>query len=200
MAPREAILGLDDLERKLSVTLALIALGFGIFFVVQWATNATIVKTAKPLAHHACPTGYHYLASSALCQQISHNRGAWLLQCIVVVVLGLAILYTAWRKKRAGVATFALLLGLFLGVAGLGVVFFFFGAWLMLRAYRLQKYGDATWKGSNRVAREMAQARRSGGAPRPATVDASSTAAPPRAAAPPAPSKRYTPKKQPRRR
>ncbi len=203
MASREAVLGLDTLERKLSVTLALIALGFGIFFFVQWATNAKIVKSAKPLAHNACTSGYHYVVSSGLCQQSSYDRGAWLLQFIVVVVLGLAILYTAWRKKRAGVATFALLLGLFLGVAGLGVVFFFFGAWLMLRAYRLQKYGDATWKGSNRVAREMAEARRSGRAPRPTAAPASSTAvapAPPRAATPPPPSKRYTPKKQSRRR
>ncbi|MHB1969681.1 MAG: hypothetical protein ACYCPK_05540 [Acidimicrobiales bacterium] len=202
MASREAVLGLDTLERKLSVTLALIALGFGIFFFVQWVTNAKIVKTAAPLVHHACAHGYHFVASSGLCQQSSYNRGAWLLQFIVVVVLGLAILYTAWRKKRAGVATFALLLGLFLGVAGLGVVFFFFGAWLMLRAYRLQKYGDATWKGSNRVAREMAEARRSGRAARGGTTTATSTevVAPPRTAAPPPPSKRYTPKKQSRRR
>jgi hypothetical protein len=204
MASREAILGLDTLERKLSVTLALIAVGFGIFFSAQWLRNAPIVKTAKPLAHAACTAGYHYVASSSLCSQTTHDKGEWLLQFLVVMIVGLAILYTAWRKKRAGVSTFSLLLGLYLGIFGLGIVFFFFGAWLMLRAYRLQKYGDATWKGSNRVAKEMAEARRAGRDYRPAAAADGATAdpapAPPRTSTPPVASKRYTPKKQSRRR
>lgn len=205
MASREAVLGLDTLERKLSVTLGLIAAGFGIFFLVQWLRNATIVKTAKPLAKNACASGYHFVASSSLCQQTYHDKGEWLLQFIVVLVIGLAILYTAWRAKRAGVATFSLLLGLYLGIFGLGVVFFFFGAWLMLRAYRLQRYGDATWRGSNKVAREMAEARRAGREYRPVAGAVPATAseavaAPPRSATPPPPSKRYTPKKTQRRR
>jgi hypothetical protein len=203
MATREAVLGLDDFEYKLSMTLGGIAIVLGLFFFAQWVRNATIVKTAKPLAHSACVSGYHYIASSSLCQQTLHDKGEWLLQFSVVLVVGLALFYTAWRRKRAGVATFSLLIGLYLGIFGLGVVFFFYGAWLMLRAYRLQRYGDATWKGSNRIAKEMAAARRAGTDYRPALADGDTTVAPvsaPRTATPPPPSKRYTPKKQSRRR
>jgi hypothetical protein len=115
-------------------------------------------------------------------------------------------LFFALRRKRAGVATFAVFLGLGLGL-GSGLVFFFVGAWLIMRAYRLQKYGTPTMMGSNRVAREMAQARKEGREPDIETYTgstgtstsstsrtSSSKKTPPKSATPEA-SKRYTPKK-----
>jgi hypothetical protein len=82
-------------------------------------------------------------------------------------------------------------------------VFVFMGAWLIVRAFRLQRYGDATWTGSNKIAREVAQAKREGrdATPKPKPSSSSPTAAlPPGPAAPPTASKRYTPKQKPRKR
>jgi len=73
------------------------------------------------------------------------------------------------------------------------------GAWLIVRAYRLQKYGDASFFGSNRVAKEEGQAKRANRAAKGAETS-ESTASPSKSAAPPTASKRYTPKKPPRRR
>jgi hypothetical protein len=104
----------------------------------------------------------------------------------------------------------AVFLGLGLGL-GSGLVFFFLGAWLIIRAYRLQKYGTPSMLTSNRVAREMATARKEGREPdieaitgNPTTLTKgvtkpSSTSAPAKLPTPEA-SKRYTPKKPPRKR
>ena len=78
-----------------------------------------------------------------------------------------------------------------------GILFMFLGGWLAIRAFRLQKYGDPTFSGSNIKARERAQERRRNRGVRtksPTTGSASGTAR-----ATPAPSKRYTPKKTNRR-
>jgi hypothetical protein len=94
------------------------------------------------------------------------------------------------------VACFSVFLGIGLGIAG--VVFVFMGAWLIVRAFRLQRYGEASWSGSNRAAKELAQARREG---REQTPKSTSTPAnSPGPTAPPSASKRYTPKQKPRKR
>jgi hypothetical protein len=89
-------------------------------------------------------------------------------------------------------------LGLGLGVST-GLVFFLLGAWLIVRAYRLQKYGDASFFGSNRVAKETGQAKRAERATRSAAKGEAAPAIT-KSAAPPTASKRYTPKKPQRRR
>ena len=69
-----------------------------------------------------------------------------------------------FAASAPGSACFAIFLGLGLGL-GAGAVFFFLGAWLIIRAYRLQKYGVAGMVASNQVAREMSLARREGREP-----------------------------------
>jgi len=107
-------------------------------------------------------------------------------------------LYFTLRRKRAGVACFAVFLGLGLGLSA-GVVFLFLGVWLILRAYRLQKYGVAGMLASNRIAREGVTGRRESPTPN-ATIARASTNPTSKAATPPPASKRYTPKKPPRKR
>ena len=199
MAPREAVLGLDSFERKISLVGAGTAVIFALATVTEWIKNAATIATAAPSTTNTCPTGYHFVKVKSLCEKVTHtSRGQWEVRFLFITIVALCILYFALRRKRAGVAYFSIFLGLGLGVAT-GLVFFFLGAWLIVRAYRLQKYGDASFFGSNRVAKETGQARRAHRATRAASKTESSPTTTKTAAAPTA-SKRYTPKKPPRRR
>ena len=206
MAPREVVLGLDPLERGISLFGASIALVLAVVTAIEWARNLPVITTTKHTVGKACPAAYPKLVT-ALCEHIvKTTRTEWEVKFLFTLIVALCILFFAIRRKRAGVACFAIFLGLGLGL-GSGLVFFFMGAWLIVRAYRLQKYGVATMLGSNRVAKEMATSRKEGRAPNlePITGSSSTTikntskSATQKPATPEA-SKRYTPKKPPRRR
>jgi hypothetical protein len=206
LAPREVVLGLDSLERGLSLFGASIALVLAIVTAIEWARNLPVITTTKHTAGKACPAAYPKLVNT-LCEHIvKTTRTEWEVKFLFILIVALCILFFAIRRKRAGVACFAIFLGLGLGL-GSGLVFFFLGAWLIIRAYRLQKYGVATMLGSNRVAREMATARKEGRAPNlePITGSSATPSKNPSKSVTSKPvtpeaSKRYTPKKPPRRR
>jgi hypothetical protein len=206
LAPREVVLGLDPLERGISIFGASIAFVLAIVTAVEWKRNLPTITTTKYKAGKACPSAFPTHVNT-LCEHIvKTTRTEWEVKFFFIVIVAACIMFFALRRKRAGVATFAVFLGLGLGL-GSGLVFFFMGAWLIMRAYRLQKYGIATMMGSNRVAREMAQARKEGRDPDieqyTGTTTTSSTSAPrtrgskktPAKTTTPEASKRYTPKK-----
>jgi hypothetical protein len=191
------VLGLDHFERTVSLVGAGAALLFALATAIEWIRNVATIVKENPSATNTCLSGYHLVAS--LCQKVTHTtRSQWEVRFLFITIVALCILYFALRRKRAGVACFSIFLGLGLGVST-GLVFFLLGAWLIVRAYRLQKYGDASFFGSNRVAKEEGQAKR---ANRPAkgAPTSESTASSSKASAAPMASKRYTPKKPPRRR
>jgi hypothetical protein len=191
------VLGLDSFERKISLVGAGTALIFALATVVEWARNAPTVTTQAPSKTNTCAKGYHLVKT--LCQEVTHtSRSEWEVRFLFITVVALCILFFALRRKRAGVACFSIFLGLGLGVST-GLVFFLLGAWLIVRAYRLQKYGDASFFGSNRVAKETGQAKRANRASR-ASAKGEPAPAASKPIAPPSASKRYTPKKPPRRR
>jgi len=193
------VLGLDSFERKISLVGAGTALIFALATVVEWVRNAATIVTLTPSKTNTCTNGYHFVKVTSLCEKVTHtSRSEWEVRFLFITVVALCILYFALRRKRAGVACFSIFLGLGLGVST-GLVFFFLGAWLIVRAYRLQKYGDASFFGSNRVAKETGQAKRADRVSR-STAKTEAARATPKPAAPPAASKRYTPKKPPRRR
>jgi hypothetical protein len=191
------VLGLDKLEHGVSL------FGVGVAFIlafvtaIGWAKKSPIVTTTKHVKGKVCPTAYptHVLT---LCEHINRETASyWEVRFFFVLVVALCLLYFTLRRKRAGVACFAVFLGLGLGL-GSGVVFLFLGVWLILRAYRLQKYGVASMLASNRVARDVVTAKREARTTPDATiarksVDGTKVVAP-------AASKRYTPKKPPRKR
>ena len=109
----------------------------------------------------------------------------------------------ALLRKRVGVAFVGLFLGLAIGTIGLP--FLMLGGWLVIRALRLQKYGDATFAGSSLRAREMAKAKKEGRSLAPSTAKSAKSAkgaktTAPSGPKPPSASKRYTPKQRTRRR
>jgi len=89
------------------------------------------------------------------------SRSGHELVVALLVVFAVALLVFARKSKRAGVIFCNMFLLLILGIAN-GAVFLFSGGYLMIRALRLQRYGDATFAGSSKIARERAKARKEG--------------------------------------
>lgn len=202
-APREIVLGLDRLERRISLAGAGLGLALALVTLAQWIGNVANVTTHAPTKAGTCPRGYHYHATNKLCELITHSSsGQWEIRFAFIFVVALFLLFFALRRKRAGVVCFSVFLGLGLGV-GTGLAFVFLGLWLLFRAYRLQKYGDASFATSTRVAKERGREKRSGrSTTRASSRESPSSSHRTRAGAPELPeaSKRYTPKKTPRRR
>lgn len=184
-------MSLDRFERGAAVFAGVVAVILAAVIFPHLLKDTTLTDTAKATAHHHCVAPYVYSHLRGLCvhSRLTHPSD-WVPQFVEILVAAAVILFFAWRKRRSGVAVATFLLGLSLGTAGF--IFLFLGAWLMIRAYRLQKYGDATMLGSARKAREMADARRAGKEYTP-TPSGDAVASPPKKA--PAPSARYTPKK-----
>ena len=193
---RQLVLGLDDLERKFSFGGAAIALVLALLFIPHLIKNTTIHVTTKALKDHTCPTGYSMVKSVCTKAEITHPS-YWVLQFLVFLVVGLAIAAFGYYRKRAGVIVGSLLLAFATGSAGL--FYMALGAWLAVRAFRLGKYGDATFRGANIRARERAQERRAARGTKPRSTKSTTATAAAGGSRTPAPSKRYTPKKSNRR-
>jgi hypothetical protein len=109
---------------------------------------------------------------------------------LVICAIGFAAL---WKRKRTLVAFTLFLVGfaftIFIGLAGFA--FILLGGWLMLRAWRLSKYGTTDSKVIRRVAATQPRGRQRKEAAGSTSKTASSS---PTARKPPTASKRYTPK------
>lgn len=194
-------MGLDNVERGVSLFAGGIAMILAAVLVPHLLKNTWVTDTAKKLAAKPyCVKPYRLVASLCEHHHLSHPS-AWWPQFLEIVIFGLAIIIFALVRKRAGVVCAGLILWLALSTVGLP--FLFVGGWLLVRAFRLQKWGDATFSGSNREARERSKANREGRV-RPSrgskASKASAVPVTPGPVAPPAPSKRYTPKQKPRKR
>ena len=200
MVPREIVFGMDDVERKVSLFAVGIAMVVSIIYAIAWIRKSPVITKQAFVKGKACPSAFKTHVG-AYCEHILRQTDSfWATHFLLVFVVGLIILYFALRRKRAGVACFACFLGV--GLQLVGIVFLFLGVWLIVRAFRLQRYGEASWSGSNKAAREMAQAKKEGRAPKPNARSKSTVEPPPPPGpvAPPSASKRYTPKQKPRKR
>ncbi len=197
MVPRSVVLGLDPFERSISFIAGAIALVLALLISPHLFKNTLVTDKLKPTHLNSCTNGYHLVAGVCTRTRLTHPSD-WVPQFLEILLVGLAIVGFAWWRKRAGVAAAALFLGLALGTVGLP--FLFLGGWMIIRALRLQKYGDATFRGSSERAREQAKARRAGRGARGPAAKSSTSADGVRPSTPPAPSKRYTPKQTPRKR
>jgi hypothetical protein len=184
-------MGLDKVERGISLLAGGLALVLALRITPDLFKNTRITATATPSKTNTCTNGYHLVHS--LCEKLlTVHPSYYLPQFLLILVVGLGIAAFAYFRRRVGVIVGELLLGLALGRVGL--IYLIFGAWLIIRAFRLQRYGDATFAGSGKKAREMSKARREGRSTA-AKDKTDKTAAP--LPKPPAESKRYTPKKPP---
>ena len=198
MVSREVVFGMDDVERKVSLFGVGIAMVVSLIYAIAWIRKSPVITKQAYVKGKACPAAFSKHVGS-YCEHILRQTDSfWATHFLLVFIVGLIILFFALRRKRAGVACFACFLGVGLQVVGL--VFLFLGVWLIVRAFRLQRYGEASWSGLNKAAREMAQARREGREPKVKSKAVAAPAPTPGPVAPPKASKRYTPKQKPRKR
>jgi hypothetical protein len=204
VAPREVVLGLDRVERIVSLFSGYIAVVLAAFSLIGWLNNAAIDSTTKYVKGKACPALYRHV--NTLCIHSYHDKSGWEIQFYVVAALALATLYFGFMRKRAGVIVTTFLLVFKLGL-GIGFVFLFTACWLLIRAWRLNKYGDPTLRGSAQIAKDMSTAKKHGETYTPVYNDKASEAVRPKPAkrqpkaivaekAAPRESSRYTPKKR----
>jgi hypothetical protein len=181
--PREerkaAMSGLDATEQKLSLGALVLASIGGIAIPAYILASNKVTKAGKN--------------SIAVAPDAALLGGAILLFCLIGFL-------ALWKRKRTLVTFDLLLIGfgftIFIGLVGF--VFIFLGGWLMLRAWRINRYGTTS---SKVIAREAAARPR--GRDRKQATNGTTTkgkAAPQSAGRkPPTASKRYTPKSPPRR-
>lgn len=192
-ASREQVMGVDKLERGLSFFAALIALISAAFIFPNYISGKTtyLIQQVKPNAQEICAKGYTLLHSGKIneCQKhVAQTHSYWTFLFFASAVMGLLILFAAWRRSRPLLIVLSLLLGAASGTAGF--LFLGLGAWLLIRAFRLNRYGTSSMKEANKIARERVRTR----TPRAKRGVEAESAKPT-----PEPSKRYTPKKRPRR-
>jgi len=178
---RAAMSGLDATEVKWSkAALTLVAL-IGSFIVIYLAADHPTHKVTQKIH------GVDHI-------RIVPISDSYLLLGAVVVAFCLMGLEGVRRRKRTLVA-FALLIdgfALTLAFAPLGLAVILCGGWLMLRAYRIQKFGTPNAKQAARAAATRPPRRER---KQTAKVSASNVTG----HKPPTANKRYTPKAAPRR-
>lgn len=182
-ASRSDVLRIDKLERTMGFFASFVALASSLLYLPHILHNTYITETAK-MKNGVCPTGYTKVVSQCHHQLLTHPS-YWMGQFLALVILGLFILLFTIIRNRPGLIVASLLLGLASGTAGL--LYLAFGLWLIVRAFRLRRTGEAGFRASNAVARGQAGARRN---KRSSADQNDGTVTKPVSA-----SKRYTPKK-----
>lgn len=161
----------------------------------KWVLGAFVLATVAGIAIPA-----YFIAENKVTKagknSIAVAPDAKLLGGVILLLCAVGFL-ALWKRKRTLVAFALFLVGfaftLFVGL--IGFAFILLGGWLMLRAWRLNKYGTTD---SKTIAREAA-ARPKGRERKEAARSTSKTASSPAVRKPPTASKRYTPKSPPRK-
>jgi hypothetical protein len=161
----------------------------------KWSLAGLVVATVAGIAIPA-----YFIAENKVTKAgkntIAVAPDAKLLGGLILVLCAIGFV-SLWKGKRT-LLTFAFFLigfafTIFLGP--IGFAFILLGGWLMLRAWRINKYGTTNTK---TIAREAA-ARPRGRDRKATTRSTSKTTSSPDVRKPPSASKRYTPKAPPRK-
>jgi hypothetical protein len=162
---------------------------------VKWSMFGLILATVAGIAIPAYIIATNKLTrrgknTIAVAPDAKLLGGAILLLCVIGFL-------ALWKRKRTLVAFDFFLVGfaftLFIGL--IGFAFILLGGWLMLRAWRLNKYGTT----NARAIAQEARTRPRGRERKAATRTGTKTSSPSGARKPPTASKRYTPKAPPKK-
>ncbi|HEX3334010.1 MAG TPA: tetraspanin family protein [Acidimicrobiales bacterium] len=166
---------------------------------VRWSFLALVLATIAGVAIPAYiiatnKVSKHGKNSIAVAPDAWLLGGAILLFCVIGYVL-------IWRRRRSLLAFDLFLIGfgftLFIGL--IGFLFILVGGWLLLHAWRINKYGTYNAKVIARETRNRPRGGASKGTPAKSTAKSRATYDPDAPKKPPAASKRYTPKAPPRK-
>jgi hypothetical protein len=206
---------LDSMERKLGYWAGAIGAVVAIVATYPYISNPkkSILLTQALGHNHTCPKDYSVRRINGTLQcasELVHPRTDWILSLVVLLVFSLGMLVATRFNRRSALGFASLMTGLAfttvlseLGWGLLALPFLFFGGWLIVRAYRAQKYGTTSAKEAAAASAEKRaekKAARGGTAPPTksrSTTTKSSTGGSSRSS--PAASKRYTPKAPPKK-
>jgi len=205
--PREVVLGIDATEQKVAYWLV----GFGAVLSLILAYLAVFVghvtvTAEKKAVNGTCPPLANYdkvklVGDTCHYSQVT-SLGGLAIDIAILAVAMAAMYYFARRKRRSGIIFICF--GLFLALSGFlpayfipGLIYLGAAVWLMLRAWRLQKYGVVSAREIAQIKRDPSSAKKSDGKSVPMKPVTENSDSPRRAAEP---SKRYTPKKTTKKR
>lgn len=195
---RAYIVQIDPSERKIGLVAAALGAALALYANVPYMVSKIAVPTTvKPHGRSCGIAGLHYVAKTKTCNT-AYPASHYILPLVVSMVLALAIYVTVRIRRRAPLAFTMVMTGLAFGSLLILVPYGVGAGWVMLRAWRTQKYGAPTARSpvTGWVApAPRAAGRRSGGRGRrgkPAESDGA-------ARKPPEANKRYTPKSPPKK-
>lgn len=195
----------DPMERKLGIAASFIAVALALvsylpYMVSKRSVALTTLKPKVGKCHAVAGIAHiHYVAATKTCDGI-YPASHYFLPLVVVLVLAAAIYVTVLIGRRSALAFTLVMTGLALGTFVYLLPYAVAGGWVMLRAWRTQKYGAPSSKSVL-----------TGWVPPPARGTARrATSSPPRgrkgkvgstttARKPPTANKRYTPKSPPKK-
>jgi hypothetical protein len=201
MVPREVVTSTDDREHRVGIVFSGLGLLMSLALLLVGLIHGTVTATTTRALHNGkCPDvpGFTLLtATKTTCSyELVRTKGDILFGGLLILALTAILSIFVVRRRRTGTVFASFVEGLavvqysyFWILPLLGFAYVAHGGWLLLRAYRLQKYGSPTRRGAN-------EAVQSGPAPAPAA----SAPAEPVPRRPAEASKRYTPKKQAKKR
>jgi hypothetical protein len=200
---RARIVGVDPTERKIGIGASILGVALALYANVPYMVSKVAVRTTvKPKGKTCAPvvgiTDLHYVASTKVCDGV-YPANHYILPLVVSLVLSVAIYVTVLIRRRAPLAFTMVMTGLGFGTVLVLVPYGVAGGWIMLRAWRTQRYGAPNAKsvltgwvapsprGTTRRAKASAPRGRKG-------KGADTTAR-----KPPSANKRYTPKSPPKK-
>jgi hypothetical protein len=199
---RAYISRIDPTERKVGLVASALGIALAIYANVPYMVSKIAVPTTLKPKGKTCPTDVtphlHYVATTKTCNGV-YPPSHYVLPLIVSLVLAIAIYVTVRIRRRAPLAFTMVITGLAFGSLLVLLPFGLGGAWVMLRAWRTQKYGAPTARAP--VTGWVAPAPRSS-TRRSRSSAARKSKAPDSGSAnrkPPEASKRYTPKTPPKK-
>jgi hypothetical protein len=183
---------LDPTERKWGWIAPVVLLAVAGAYIPRLSHNTSSLSKKSPVKG-VCPHNYNLVGK--LCEQTTiYHPSQYVPEFILVIVASLVLFFAIWRSMRVLTIVVSFLGALIAGSLAL-LVLFAYGAWLMLRSWRLSRYGATDAATVKKVATERAVARREAKTSAKSETD-SATPAPRKVD----PSKRYTPKAKSRRR
>ncbi|MGH9006951.1 MAG: hypothetical protein ACRDV6_04425 [Acidimicrobiales bacterium] len=198
---RKAILTLDRRERQVGLIgaglAALIALTTTLPYVLKPKTPVN--ETLSASKNHTCSVkNFHFDKANGHCTgKVVYSLDHWLFALAILLLFALAVFVTVRIGRRGPLGFTALMTGLAYEtqVGILGLPFIAAGGWLLIRAWRVQRYGAPTATRANPSGERRAPPTR---AERPTRAKKAWKANAPEKG--PSASKRYTPKTQKRKR
>jgi hypothetical protein len=147
---KQAIFNLDAKERKWGLVGAALAAVIALWQDLPYLFNPKTPVKLPVGKNHACTSGFTYHKAANACEAF-YDRAHWGFELAVLLAFALAIFITVRIGRRSGVGFAALMAGLAFEaeVGVLGIPFIFGGGWLLMRAWRVQRYGTPTGTKAN---------------------------------------------------